>query len=77
MTDLRELKRAADEASDALDTACRPHWCDGRWGFYRAEECGLPVPREVTEAGDRYLAALHAFYAARDGDKGFLGGRGL
>lgn len=77
MTDLAALKRAADEASDALDAACRPYYCDGRWGFYRAEECGQPVPKAVTEAGDRYLAALHAFYLARDGESGFLGGRGV
>ena len=73
VNEIAQLKRAADKASDEFDRACRPYWCDGRWGFYRAAECGQNVPKEVTEAGDLYLAALHAFYRARDGERGFLG----
>ncbi|EBU7498207.1 hypothetical protein DK058_25365, partial [Salmonella enterica subsp. enterica serovar Typhi] len=74
---LKRLRAVADASEAAFDAACRPHYCDGRWGAYRAIECGQVVPGPVTDAMDDYLAATHAFYAARDGDKGFLGSRGL
>lgn len=70
---LAELKRAADLAGENFDTACRPHFCDVRWGAYRAIECGQEVPPGVVEALDRYHAATHAYYLARDGERGFLG----
>lgn len=75
MTDLKSLKAKADAASDSFDAACRPHFCDGRWGAYRAIECDQKVPASVTAALDGYHAALHAYYLARDGENGFLGGR--
>lgn len=74
---LTSLKTAADAASLAFDAACKPHYCDGRWGAYRAIECGQSVPASVNAALDAYHDATHAFYAARDGSKGFLGSRGL
>ena len=74
---LAALRERSDAAEKAFDDACRPHYCDGRWGAYRAIECGQDVPHVVAAALDAYHAALHAFYAARDGDKGFLGSRGL
>ena len=77
MTNLADLKAAADKAGDAFDTACRPHYADGRWGAYRAVECGQDVPPAVWGALDAYHAATHAFYLARDGAAGFLGSRGL
>lgn len=77
MTDLATLRAAADAADAAFTDACRPHYCDGRWGAYRAYECGQPVPKAVEAALNAYHAAVHAFYRARDGEAGFLGGRGL
>lgn len=62
--DIAALKRAADEASDAFDAACRPHYCDGRWGAYRAYERGDTVPASVEAALDAYHAATQAFYVA-------------
>lgn len=70
------LKERADRAGKAFDDACRPHYVDGRWGAYRAIECNQAVPPAVTAALDAYHAATRAFYAARDGEKGFLGSRG-
>lgn len=75
MTDLAALKTAADMAGKRFDDACRPHFCDGRWGAYRAIECNKSVPKAVTDAMDEYIAATHAFYLARDGEHGFLGPR--
>lgn len=77
MTDLAALKKAADDAGAAFDKACKSHYCDARWGYYRAVECGQAVSVEVEAAFDAYHRATHAFYAARDGAKGFLGARGL
>ena len=74
---LTELKALADKASDDFDAACRPHYCDGRWGAYRAIECEQKVPQSVLDAMDAYRDATRAFYGARDGDGGFLGSRGL
>lgn len=77
MTGLAALKAAADKAGDAFDAACKPHYCDVRWGYYRAVERNQPVPASVEAAFNAYHAATHSFYAARDGSKGFLGSRGL
>lgn len=77
MTDLSALRADADAADAAFDAACRPHYCDGRWGAYRAIERGEPVPTEVTAALDAAHGARHAYYLARDGAAGFLGGRGI
>lgn len=77
MNDLAALKAAADKAGQAFDDTCRPYYADGRWGAYRAYEAGQDVPTDVDAALDGYHAATHAFYAARDGSKGFLGGKGL
>lgn len=77
MTNLAALKQAADDAGTAFDKACKPHYADARWGYYRAVECNQPVPAEVETAFNAYHAATHAFYAARDGSKGFLGSRGI
>jgi len=77
MSNLADLKKAADDAGDAFDKACKPYYCDARWGYYRAVECGQPVPAEVEAAFNAYNDATGAYYAARDGSKGFLGARGL
>lgn len=71
------LKERADAASDAFDAACKPHYCDGRWGYYRAVECGQIAPSSVESAFNAYHDATHAYYLDRDGKRGFLGSRGL
>lgn len=73
MTDLRAQ---AEAAAAAFDDACRPHYPDGRWGAYRACEFGETLPPEVMATMDAYSDALAAYYAARDGERGFLGARG-
>lgn len=76
--DLLQLKTNADKARDALDRACRPYASgEGRWWAYRELECGRDVPRAVMSALDAYHEATQAYYRARDGARGFLGGRGL
>lgn len=71
---LSELKAAADAAGKAFDDAARHHYADGRWGAYRAAECGQDIPADVWAALEAYHAATHAYYLARDGEGGFLGG---
>jgi len=74
---LQELKAFADQAEETFTKACQVHYCDGRWGYYRAVECNYPkVPKELHLLCDQALKAIHAFYAKRDGAKGFLGSRG-
>lgn len=74
---LPDLRAAANAAQAAFETECARHYADGPWGFYRALERGGDAPPETLAASDAYLAATHAFYLARDGAAGFLGGRGL
>lgn len=77
-SDLATLRAAADAACAAFDTACRGSFADRRWGYYRAVEGdGRGVTDAMHAAADAYLAALHTFYLARDGERGFLGARGL
>ncbi|MCH4543143.1 hypothetical protein [Ochrobactrum sp. A-1] len=73
--DLKTLRVIADDADAAFDAACKPHYTDGRWGAYRAIECGIDVPKSVMSALDAAHAARQAFYLARDGERGFLGSR--
>lgn len=74
---LKDLKAKADQASDAFDAVCRKHFVS-RWDYYHVCACKLSiVPAECHRAADAYVAAQHAFYEARDGSKGFLGGKGL
>jgi|GEM_PF-5261385 len=74
---LAALRSRVDVASRAFDTACRPHYCDGRWGAYRDIENGRDVNTGVLRALDEYHGAMHAYYLARDGEHGFLGGKGV
>ena len=43
----------------------------------QSDDAALAADTDLRAAHDAYIAALHAFYAARDGAGGFLGGRGL
>lgn len=74
---LQHMRDRAERLGTAFDAVCRPHYADGRWGAYRAIECGQDVPAAVVAALDAYHAATTAFYTARDGSGGFLGRRGL
>lgn len=42
-----------------------------------SNDSALASNAAIRAAWDDYIQALHAFYRARDGEKGFLGSRGL
>lgn len=76
---LSRLREIADAAEAAFDAECRAAFADGRWGYYRAMEGvdgGKGLTHAMHKACDAYLVAVHNFYHARDGDRGFLGARG-
>lgn len=74
---LPDLRIAASAAQAAFEAECARHYPDGQWGFYRALDRGEEAPASAIAASDAYLAATHAFYRARDGERGFLGSKGL
>ena len=43
----------------------------------QSDDVALADDAEIRAAWETYTGALHAFYRARDGERGFLGGRGL
>lgn len=74
---LASMRAEIDALDSAFEAECLKHWRNGKWGAYQAWEKDLPVPEAVATLHDAYIAALHAFYGARDGESGFLGSRGL
>lgn len=42
-----------------------------------AQDAALAADPEIRAAYDAYIRAIHAYYRARDGERGFLGARGL
>lgn len=80
---LQALKDAASEARLAFINACKQAGYADEGEAYRADRdrcVGEPStvwPEDLDQAHVRYLDALHTYYTARDGDKGFLGSRGL
>jgi hypothetical protein len=77
MTNLTALKDASDAAYARFEEVSSKHYLDGVWGAYRAYDAHKDtVPIEVIEAMYNFRNAIQAYYMARDGDKGFLGGRG-
>lgn len=44
------LKEKAEKAALEMDKAARPYFCDGRYGVWRAIECGDSLPRDVESA---------------------------
>ncbi len=70
-------KSEVDLLNDEFEAICQKYWIDGKWGFYHADMNGSNIPSEVYEASDKYMNAVHKFYKARDGEKGFLGKFGL
>lgn len=69
------LRERADRAERAFEETCLKHYPGGKWDGYRAADDGT-APADVREALKAFHDATHAFYGARDGDKGFLGSRG-
>jgi hypothetical protein len=49
----------------------------GRHNDDTSRDEALAASAEIKVAYDVYLKAIHAFYRARDGERGFLGGRGM
>lgn len=74
---LKTLYAAIKPASDAFDAACVACGYADRWDAYHRQDKGDNWPESVALACDAETKALHAYYSARDGDKGFLGSRGL
>jgi len=73
METLEELRQAASKAETAFDAVCGEHFVN-RWDYYLACEADpTRCPTVCHEAADRYTAAQHALYLARDGESGFLG----
>lgn len=76
------LRREAERAEKAFDAAVKFHRPSAdRWEWYRAHQNPETFSREfgqapeIIAAHDAYIRALHAFYFARDGANGFLGGK--
>lgn len=78
MTNLAALRAASDAAFARFNEVSSKYYQDGSWGAYKAyDEDKDAVPVEVIEAMNNLSNALHVYYRARDGEKGFLGSRGL
>lgn len=75
---LAELKSECVKAETNFIAIARAHgYTNAPWDFYRALDKGERVPDEVMQAHENNFAATRAFYKARDGERGFLGARGL
>ena len=82
MTDLNALLAEADRAQAAFEDTLAPNGYADRWHFYKADDNRTGFEKTpghdiVIAAHKAWLAKLHAFYLARDGAGGVLGGRGL
>ena len=75
MKRLEKLGLAARQAELAFDAACSVHYCDARYGYYKADERGDAIPEGLHEKFNEYLSACNAYYLERDGKKGFLGSK--
>lgn len=73
MSTLQSLKAAAAAADSVFDDLCRAHYGDGRWDYFRAAERGERTPAAIDAAHSKSVEANHAYYFARDGERGFLG----
>lgn len=89
---LQTLHQSADQAEGAFEAECSKLGTD-RWTWYRAcaaidgenihrnddtsRDAELAGSDVLRAARDTWMAKLHVFYLARDGEHGFLGGRGL
>jgi hypothetical protein len=73
MQDLHALRRESARLEAVFESECADNGYGDRWGAYRAEQAGEKWPASVAVAHDAWMAALHRFYAARDGEAGVLG----
>jgi len=69
---LQKLRSAADLGSTAFEAACVSAGYADKWAAYHDE---ANWPEALLQAHRDAMTALHAFYLARDGARGFLGGR--
>lgn len=88
-TDLRSTHERLKVEFQATVRAIAPHLTEFDWYRARAAQRGelgrhnddktfdveLSESAAIESAHDAYIRALHAFYEARDGASGFLGGR--
>lgn len=75
--ELQALRKAGGDAQAAFADACPAHGFFDNWAYWRHVEAGgarVPALDALDAAATK---AVHAFYSARDGDRGFLGGKGL
>ena len=49
----------------------------GRRNEDQSDDAAMAADEQIDRAFESYLTKLHAFYRARDGEHGVLGGRGL
>jgi hypothetical protein len=89
MNDLRDLREVASNAERIFETLLREKYPRAdRFVWFRAREAlrngtadrfdrDMANDPQILRAHDAYIEALHAFYRARDGERGFLGARGL
>lgn len=69
----KELK-AIDTAYAAFIAECKANGWENEYEAYKNES---KWTQEMFDTYDNWIDALHDYYGKRDGDKGFLGGRGL
>lgn len=86
---INDLREVATNAERIFETVLREKYPRAdKFTWYRAceaERLGradefdrkMATNVQICAAHDAYIDALHAFYRARDGEHGVLGGRGL
>ncbi len=86
---LEKLRKAAQDAETAFETVLREHYpqadsvtwfhahdrvTDGSANKFDRDMAQNP---DINKAWETFISQLHAFYNARDGEKGVLGSRGI
>lgn len=77
MISLHGLRRIAAALEQRFEDECIANGYNDRWDAYKSEETGCNWAESLQVAHDAWIVALHNFYKARDGERGFLGSRGL
>ena len=84
-----DLREVAANAERIFETVLREKYpCADKFVWFRACEAErngradefdrkMAADPQIRAAHDTYIEAIHAFYRARDGERGFLGSRGL
>ena len=76
MSDLKTLRALAHDADAAFQRACINWGFADQWDAYRQHDAGRPWSTHLEAAWRNMSEAFGAYYLARDGAKGFLGGKG-